>query len=149
MLNSVGGLRAPFLLSRLKQEDQQADDAKGLYEEPGDTVDDAQLVSRVHHLLNVRHLSHVHFLELRCLLIVTVLVAYSFSVAAYHARKRRLAWDASTGAREEDLYVTSMGRPRGLDRFRTVVQIALMVGVVAAGFVLLAVLVLVMSWHGY
>jgi dimethylargininase len=81
-------------------------------------------------------------------LLATLLIAYSFSVSAWRARQRRLLWEADTGAKEEDLYVTSMGRPKGLDRFRIVVQIALMVGTVAVGFLLMAVLVGVMAWYG-
>jgi len=81
-------------------------------------------------------------------LLVTLLIAYSFSVSAWKGRQHRIMWDADTGAAGEDIHMTSMGRPKGLDRFRIVVQIALMVGAVAVGFVLLAVLVSVMSWHG-
>jgi hypothetical protein len=81
-------------------------------------------------------------------LVVTLLVAYGFAVSAWRARARRQEWDAATGASEDELYVTSMGRPKGLDRFRVVVQLVLMVGVVAVGFLLLAVLVSVMSWQG-
>lgn len=81
-------------------------------------------------------------------LVVSVLMAYGFSVAALRARQQRRLMELEVGADENDLYVTSMGRPVGLDRFRVIVQIALMVGVVAVGFILIAVLVAVLDWHG-
>lgn len=81
-------------------------------------------------------------------LVVSVLLAYGFTQAAFKARHQRRLMDAEVGADEGEIYVTSMGRPAGLDRFRTIVQIALMVGVVAVGFILIALLVSVLNWHG-
>lgn len=79
--------------------------------------------------------------------VVALLLAYAFSVAAYRAREQRRMLEEDIGADESDLYVTSMGRPVGLDRFRAIMQIALMVGVVATGFILIAALVSVLNWQ--
>lgn len=79
-------------------------------------------------------------------LLVAGLLAYSFTLAAWRARAQRKMMEADLGADENELYVTSMGRPVGLERFRVVMQIALMVGVVAAGFLLIAVLVSTLYW---
>ncbi len=81
-------------------------------------------------------------------LVVSTLLAYGFLLAAYRARRQRQLMEQEVGAVEDELYLTSMGRPRGLDRFRVIVQIALMVGVVAIGFILIAVLVSVLDWQG-
>lgn len=79
-------------------------------------------------------------------LLVAGLLTYAFTLAAWKARAQRQMLETDLGSDEQDLYVTSMGRPVGLDRFRVVMQIALMVGVVAAGFFLLAVLVSALDW---
>jgi hypothetical protein len=82
-------------------------------------------------------------------LVVAGLMAYGFSVAAVRARRQRALLESDNAGAEDDLYVTTMGRPPVvLDRFRTVLQIMAMVGVVAVGFLLIAVLISVLTWKG-
>jgi hypothetical protein len=130
-------LTAAFLLSRLDQ---------GFYRPPL-SISSAEVRSAelAEFQRNFKHRISVAIGVIGIL--VALLLAYAFSIAAYRAREQRRMLEQDIGADEGDLYVTSMGRPVGLDRFRVIMQIALMVGVVAAGFILIAVLVSVLSWQ--